>query len=296
MASGSPLSRHPQLRVLHAAGPRGQPGLCPLGNDTSGAWNRPPGRPAQRRLPPQAPTHLGFPGPAGQWSSWPGPGRRWPRPGTRFCPAAAEAFAGGPRPVRAGQDERETTPSTGRGPDPPGQPQLGQTDGQPAGSGSGPRATHRLGRRVVDPDVGPREGPVEGGHMDALSGGVQQLHPGLGQGLGSRAACCRPQVLGDALHEDEPAEGAPGVSAGVAGQPHVTHSVPVSKREAEPRHRGPGRGWTEQGGPDTRSAPGGPPEWGVGAQSPPPPGPGTLPSELLGLGSCGCGGPWRHQG
>lgn len=129
--------------------------------------------------------------------------------------------------------------------------------------------------------------------MDALSGGVQQLHPGLGQGLGSRAACCRPQVLGDALHEDEPAEGVPGVSAGAAGQPHITHSA---SRRQSPGQGGRAAGWIEQGGPDTRSAPGGLPEWGVGAQSPPPPKPGTLPSELLGLGSCGCGGPWSHQG
>lgn len=77
--------------------------------------------------------------------------------------------------------------------------------------------------------------------MDALSGGVQQLHPGLGQGLGGRAACCRSQVLGNALHEDEPAEGVPGVSVGAAGQPRITCSIPVSKREAEPRPDGAGQ-------------------------------------------------------
>lgn len=153
---------------------------------------------------------------------------------------------------------RERPPyPTRRGPDlprgGPNCPQLGQTDGQPAGlavclalaqpagSKSGARATHRLGRRVVDPDVGPREGPVEGGHVDALSGGVQQLHPGLGQGLGGRAACYRSQVLGDALHEDEPAEGVPGVSIRAAGQPRITCSIPVSKQEAEPRADGAGQ-------------------------------------------------------
>lgn len=56
MASGSLLSFHPQLRALDAAGPRGHPVLCPLGNDTSGPWNRPPGRPTRRRLRPQAPS------------------------------------------------------------------------------------------------------------------------------------------------------------------------------------------------------------------------------------------------
>lgn len=64
----------------------------------------------------QAPTHLGFPGPAGQWSSWPGSGCWWPQPGTRFCPAAAAASAGGPRPVGAGQGKREITPSHEEGP------------------------------------------------------------------------------------------------------------------------------------------------------------------------------------
>lgn len=43
--------------------------------------------------------------------------------------------------------------------------------------------------------------------MDALLGGVQQLQPGLGQGLGGRTAHHRRQVLRDALHEDKPAEG-----------------------------------------------------------------------------------------
>lgn len=160
VASGSPLSHHPQLRALHAAGPRGQPGLCPVGNDTSGSWNRSPGRPARRRLRPQVPTHLGFPGPAGQWSSWPGPGRRWPRPGTRFCPAAAEAFSGGPRPVRAGQDERETTRSTGRGPDPPGAAPLAHGSARQTGSlqapgqGRGPRTGWE------DESLTPMSGPV----------------------------------------------------------------------------------------------------------------------------------------
>lgn len=76
--------------------------------------------------------------------------------------------------------------------------------------GVGRAGPYRLGRRVIDPDVRPREGPVEGGHMDALLGGVQQLQPGLGQGLGRWAAGCRGQVLGDALHKDKPAGRAPG--------------------------------------------------------------------------------------
>lgn len=44
--------------------------------------------------------------------------------------------------------------------------------------------------------------------MDTLLGSVQQLQPGLGQGLGPRAAGRRWQVLGDAFHEDQPAGGA----------------------------------------------------------------------------------------
>lgn len=70
-----------------------------------------------------------------------------------------------------------------------------------------------MGRRVVDPNVGPCEGPVVGSHVDALLGSVQQLHPGLGQGLGRRAASCKPQVLGGAFHEDQPAEAASGARA-----------------------------------------------------------------------------------
>lgn len=93
----------------------------------------------------------------------------------------------------------------------------------------------RLGRRVVDPDVGPREGPVEGGHVDALSGGVQQLHPGLGQGLGGRAACCRSQVLGNALHEDEPA----GVLLPMPPPGLPSSRIPVHTGAKAPRPGGP---------------------------------------------------------
>ena len=91
----------------------------------------------------------------------------------------------------------------------------------------GPRS-YRPGRRVIDPDVRPREGPVEGGHVDALLGGIQQLRPGLGEGLGRRAAGRGGQVLRDAFHKDKPAGGAQGPAS-----PPST-SVPAGR----PRRRG----------------------------------------------------------
>lgn len=138
---------------------------------------------------------------------------------------------------------------------------------------------HQLGRRVIDPSVGPREGPVEGGHVDTLPGGVQQLQPGLGQGLGRRAARCRRQVPGDAFHEDEPAEEVPGVSAGATSQPHVTRSIPSSQAGGLSPGCGAGRGpqaGLGRAGLTPRSAPGrglsgGPESRAVGAQARPKP-------------------------
>lgn len=94
----------------------------PMGNNRSGPWSWPLGSPSEA---------LAAPGPQRprqhQSSRWPlGPGRQVsPRLSrtcrsveflagvgllvatrTRSCPAAAAAFAGGPRPVRAGQGER----------------------------------------------------------------------------------------------------------------------------------------------------------------------------------------------
>jgi hypothetical protein len=42
--------------------------------------------------------------------------------------------------------------------------------------------------------------------MDAFLGSVQELQPGLDQGLGRWAASCKWQVLRDAFHKDEPGE------------------------------------------------------------------------------------------
>lgn len=108
--------------------------------------------------------------------------------------------------------------------------------------------------------------------MDTLPGGVQQLQPGLGQGLGRRAAWCRRQVLGDAFHEDKPAEGG-GRCERRSHQPashHLFHPVQaegagralqarLGRAGLTPRST-PGRGLS--GGPESRE---------VGAQAHPKP-------------------------
>lgn len=59
-------------------------------------------------------------------------------------------------------------------------------------------------RGGIDSNVQPGEGPVVRGDMDALLSRIKKLQPRLGQGLGSGAARCKCQVLGDAFHKDEP--------------------------------------------------------------------------------------------
>lgn len=66
--------------------------------------------------------------------------------------------------------------------------------------------------------------------MDTLPGGVQQLQPGLGQGLGRRAAGRVGQVLGDALHQKQPAGGRSVRPPARLSAPTPTPSMPPTQR------------------------------------------------------------------